>query len=136
MASAERRTGLEQARTEARSWATFRVILGCANPKREAWVLCGFDPVGDDEERRIQELRRELGFAPHLEAHQLTATNEQARRSAKRVLRMLSGGDETREEVCWKETSLDTLYQRGEGTGLRAYLQDVTDHLVPLLAAR
>ena len=34
-----RRGGLTSARTEARRWATFEIVLGCASPMREAWVL-------------------------------------------------------------------------------------------------
>lgn len=85
----DRQTGLGQARTEAQNWATFRIILGCARPKREAWVLGGFEPESDDERARLNELRRELGFQPHEHAHRLDAKDEQAKRNAKRVLRAL-----------------------------------------------
>jgi hypothetical protein len=131
-----RREGLKQARDEAQSWAAFRIVLGCPDPMREAWVLCGFDPGGDHEDLRLRELRRELGFAPHLEAHLLTAKDEQARRSAKRVLRVLTDDDRDREQACWRETSLDTLKTRGELTGLRSYLLEVARHLLPLVRSR
>lgn len=131
-----RRDGLEQARTEARSWATFRIILGCPDPMREAWVLCGFEPDGEDEHVRLSELRQELGFSPEIAAHLLTAKDKQAKRSARRVLGQLTNADRVREESCWKETPLDTLRARGEAAGLRAYLVEIKQHLVPLLRYR
>lgn len=129
----ERETGLGQARTEARSWATFRIVLGCASPMREAWVLCGFDPETDEERARLEELRQELGFQPHEQAHHLDAQDEQARRSAKRVLRLLGGDDREREERCWKHTALDKLRARGVVTGLCNYLDEIRQYIVPLL---
>jgi hypothetical protein len=127
----ERRTGLEQARAEAGGW--LRIVLGCANPNREAWVLCGFDPEGDDEQARIVELRRELGFSPSLEAHRLDAKDEQAKRSAKRVLRALTDDDRDRERRCWNDAALELLRARGESTGLRAFLVEIQAQLIPLL---
>jgi hypothetical protein len=132
----DRRTGLEQARTEAQSWVSFRIVLGCPDPMREAWVLCGFEPEGDDEQATLSEIRRDLGFSPHVDAHLLTAKDEQAKRSAKRVLRALTMDDRDREDRCWQETPLDTLRARGELTGLRAYLAEVEQNLVPLLPRR
>jgi len=129
-----RQTGLGQARDEAQRWAPFRIIVGCANPNREAWVLCGFEPETPDEHGDLAELRRELGFQPHTHAHQLDAKNEQAKRSAKRVLYALTGGDREREQRCWNEAPLDTLRDRGAGCGLCHYLDEIEHHLLPLLA--
>jgi hypothetical protein len=129
----ERQTGIEQARSEAQTWATFQIVVGCANPKREAWVLCGFDPETDDERARLAELRRELGFHPHEHAHQLTAKDEQAKRSAKRVLCILTMDDRDREARCWQQVPLDVLRARGALTGLRSYLDEIGQHLVPLV---
>jgi hypothetical protein len=129
-----RRTGLEEARDEAQHWAPFRIVVGCANPKREAWVLCGFEPETPDEHRHLADLRRELGFQPHTHAHQLDAKNEQAKRSAKRVLHILTGGDREREQRCWNEAPLDGLRDRGAGCGLGDYLDEIERHILPLLA--
>src|SRR5688572_26106225 len=85
-----RRIGLEQARSESQSWASFRAVIGCANIMREAWVLVGFDPESADEASRLAGLRRELGFSPTEHAHRLDSNNEQAKHSPKRVLRHLS----------------------------------------------
>lgn len=128
-----RRESLERARVEAQSWAAFRIVLGCPDPLREAWVLCGFEPDGDDERIRLSELRQELGFSPNIDAHLLTASGAHAKRSAKRVLGQLTNADRVREERCWKETPLDMLNARGEATGLRDFLVEVAQHLVPLV---
>jgi hypothetical protein len=127
-----RREGLHQARTEAESWASFRIVLGCPNPKREAWVLVGFEPCADDEVARVAALRKELGFAPNVDSHRLTAKDQQAKRSAKRVLDLLTLEDAAREELCWTETPLELLRSRGEQNGLRDFLLEVEERLVPL----
>ncbi len=113
------------ARTEARSWATFEIVLGCANPMREAWVLAGFEPGSDNERGRLDAGRRELGFSPSEQAHRLDAKDERAKLSAKRVLGLLVNGDLERASRCWLETSLETLRARGEERGLREYLEEV-----------
>jgi hypothetical protein len=128
-----RKIGLGQARTEARSWATFEIVLGCANPKREAWVLCGFEPESAEEHARLSALRAELGFPPHTQSHELDAKDEQAKRNAKRVLRILTGDDRGREAQCWKQTPLDTLRDRGVPSGLCEYLDEIEQRLVPLV---
>jgi hypothetical protein len=118
------------------SLAAFRIVLGCAHPMREAWVLCGFEPDGDEERSRLQVLRQELGFSPSEHSHRLDAKDEHAKRSAKRVLRILTGGDHAREQRCWQVTSLETLHDRGEQTGLRAYLIELEDHVVSLVVRK
>jgi hypothetical protein len=132
----EREIGLGQARTKAQTWTSAPIILGCANPKREAWVLCGFDPETDNEHASLRTLRQELGFLPSERAHELDAKDEQAKRSAKRVLRVLVGDDRDREARCWKETPLDTLRARGRSTGLHAFLVELQEHLLPLVTRR
>ena len=130
-----RRAGLMQARTEAQGWAGFRIVLGCPNAMREAWVLCGFDPDGPHEGTRLHVLREELGFHPNVDAHRLDAKDEQAKRSAKRVLRQLTDDDRAREQRCWRDTPLEALRARGEATGLRDYLLEVEQHLLPLVVS-
>lgn len=131
----ERRRGLHGARYEARTWAPFEIVIGCPDPMREAWVLAGFEPVDDDERVRLDGLRRELGFSPSEHAYRLTAKDEQAKLSAKRVLRVLVKGDPDREARCWRETSIDALRARGESSGLREYLDEVRDLLLPRCGA-
>jgi hypothetical protein len=131
-----RRSGLTSARVEARSWAKFAIVLGCADPKREAWVLAGFDPIRDDEQGRFEAVRRELGFSPNEQAHQLVAKDERAKRNAKRVLRALVEGDPEREARCWLETPLETLRARGGDSGLRQYLDEIHQLVLPCLGGR
>lgn len=127
-----RRKGLEQARREALSFASFRIVLGCPNLTREAWILAGFEPSDDAEEQQLAKLRQELGFHPAEKAHQLDSNDEQARRNPKRVVRELLGQDPERHRRCWEDTSLDLLHGRGGESGLAAYLDEVRASLLPL----
>jgi hypothetical protein len=106
----ERRTGLEQAR-EDRAWP-FPVIIGLAIPKRESWVLAGFEP-----QEALAQARRETG-------------------DLKRVLELLVGDDYDREQACWTECPLEILTERGQFNGLTEYLEEVRTRLVPLFTGR
>lgn len=130
--AADRRRGLEQARGEATQWAPFAIVVGLPNAMREAWVLTAFEPASPEETERLSELRRELGFRPDHEAHRLGAADEQAKGSAKRVLRLLVSQDRDRERRCWIETPLATLRARSGDTGLREYLDEIEATLVRL----
>ncbi len=130
----ERKLGLEQARRAMRSgepWP-FKVLLGVAHPKRECWVLAGFNPQNEEEEKRLSEFRQELGADPRLNSEALTAKTRGAIRDAKRVLAGLVAEDPEREEVCWKDCDLGTLEERGARTGLADYLEEIRAHLVPI----
>jgi hypothetical protein len=131
--AAQRKLGMEQARLEAEKLADFRIVLGCPDAKREAWVLNGFDVKDGVEQTALDELRQDLGFPPVAEAEKLDAKDDLAKRSAKRVLGKLTAGSYERERACWSETPLDTLERRGVGTGLASYLQEVRQTLLPLL---
>jgi hypothetical protein len=126
-----RRTGLEQGR-DAEHELRDRVVIGLAHCKRECWVLAGFDPAHPDEEDRLAAVRAELGFDPRIGAHQLTAKHDADRRSAKRVLGVLTQDDADREEFCWKEAPLATLRERGRETGLVEFLDEVSSRIVPV----
>jgi hypothetical protein len=121
----ERRASLAQ----GVSGAPFPVVLGCADPTREAWVLAGFEPENDEERARLADLRRDLGFSPCEQAHRLSAKKEAAKKSPKRVLAKLTSGDRDREERCWTDTPLTTLRTRGQQSGLRAFLDEVGERL-------
>ena len=127
-----RRSGLEAARAEAQALVRFEIVLGSPDPKRETWVLAGFDPVDDAERDRLDELRRELGFSPTHEAERLRAKRDHESRSAKRVLAVLTNDDQVREERCWTEASLETLRARGSKSGLVEFLHEVRERLLPL----
>jgi hypothetical protein len=129
-----RRTGLDQARTEARHLVSFELVLGCPNPMREAWVLAGFEPQTEAEQARLAAMRQELGFNPCEEAHQLDAKKEHAKRSPKRVLHVLTEGEREREVRCWTEAPLVLLRARGTLSGLTTFLDETAESLVPRLS--
>ena len=78
--------------------------------------------------------RKELGFDPTARSHELDASSRTAKRSPKRVLERLTGGQEEREARCWTEPALDHLGERGQDNGLAAFLGEVEEHLVPVLS--
>jgi len=131
----DRKLGLEQARAEAQKLVQFPIILGRPDRMREAWVLAGFDPQSQDERDRFDSETQQLGFHPSMAAHLLTAADELAKRSAKRVLAVLTDGDRGREAQCWTHTALAILRERGVGSGLAAFLDEIEERLVPLCAA-
>ena len=126
--------GLDQARRFS-SFST-PIVVGVPHSNRECWVLAGFDPQNGQERDRLAHLRSELGFDTREKAERLTATRESAKRSAKRVLNALTGGDPVREAACWQKTDLHLLANRGQNTGLGEYLDEVRIHMVPLFTRR
>lgn len=134
---AKRRDALERVR-EAFA-GTFQIVLGLADPKREAWVLNGFVPEDDTEEKKKIDLRASLGFDPCLDAHRLRTSShsnlKEQHRNVKNVLEHLTEGNFSREERCWTETPLEYLEQHGEETGLSAYLAEVLERFVPSLGS-
>lgn len=126
----DRCSGLQQARRDpGRSWP-FPVVLGAAHAKRECWVLSGFEPLDDGEERRLSGAREALGFDPRLRSEELNATSEQpgVRRSAKQVCDGLMPRE--RQQRCFAETPLKLLRQRGERNGLKNFLDYVEKYVV------
>ncbi len=115
------------------------VVLALPHPELEAWVLNGFEPYSPQEEANLVAERILLGFDPCEQAHDLNpgATNDShgvpIKRSTKRIIDVLTGGDAARKGSCWTETSLDHLRERGASTGLAAYLIEVEKRLVPLV---
>lgn len=82
----------------------------------------------------VAAVRHDLGFDPCLRPHELTACkDQQAKRSAKRVLAVLTEGSLERQQKCWRETELSMLEQRGDANGLRDYLAEVKEKLIPLI---
>jgi hypothetical protein len=140
----ERRRGLEQARTEAATMASaapLRIVLGCPDFEREAWILAGFLPKNQAECTEVAAVDHELGFDPTLQSHRLdakrdhdAATGRPHAKSVKRVLDRLTAGDPDRQRCCWKEPALEVLRERGDGNGLAAYLDEIEEQLLPLVA--
>ncbi len=116
-----------------------QVIIGLAIPKREAWVLNGFDPQTVDETKLLQKVIREIQFNPCLEAHRLRGKINQPGtelRDIKRVLKELTDDNRPREEQCWQTTSLAVLITRGVETGLTDYIENVRKFMIPILTSQ
>ncbi|BAZ51938.1 hypothetical protein NIES4103_45970 [Nostoc sp. NIES-4103] len=132
----ERREGLEQARSKyINQNPQLEIIIGAANPKREAWVLNGFIP-NNQEERILQEIRTRLNFDPCIESHRLRSTSweEPDRiRNSKVVVEQLTAKNMEREQQCWEDTSLALLRERGIYTGLTNYILEVEQRLAPII---
>lgn len=133
----ERKEGLAQAREQYTILSPeVEIVIGTANPKREAWVLNGFDPLDDHEQERLDERIRELNFDPCIEPERLRETSNrmpERTRNIKVVLETLTGGNFERESHCWQKTDLDLLRERGKNTGLTGYLLEVEQRLVPII---
>lgn len=132
----ERKEGLKQARSEhINKTPKLEIVIGAADPKREAWVLNGFIPSNQQEEQILEEIKNKLSFDPCIESHRLRATSEkepERMRNVKVVVEQLTGNME-REKLCWEETNLKHLRERGVDTGLTDYIQEVEERLAAIL---
>ncbi|MEL6182703.1 MAG: hypothetical protein AAFS10_27340 [Myxococcota bacterium] len=129
----ERAGALDNARKQAS--ASFAIAIATPDPKREAWVLVGFEPDTQEERHTLTAQTKALGFAPNKQAHRLrgVAKSGRADRDPKKILDALTQGNWAREERCWRETPLHVLHDRGKDSQLTAFLDDVRKHLKPLL---
>ncbi len=123
---------LERVRTSG-AWE-FEVLLATPDPKRECWVLAGFDPITGNEETALKDVRSFLGFDPRIHAERLTAKRDKGKRNAKQILKRLMRPESEREESCWQQADLNVLKDRGKQTRLTAYLEEVSTRLIPMLA--
>ncbi|QEI41368.1 hypothetical protein BMF77_01953 [Dolichospermum sp. UHCC 0315A] len=135
----ERKEGIEQARSEhIDKMPKLEIIIGAADPKREAWVLNGFIPSNQQEEQILEEIKNKLSFDPCIESHRLRATSERESeriRNVKVVVEQLTGNDMEREKLCWEETSLKHLRERGVDTGLTDYICEVEERLAAIIVS-
>jgi hypothetical protein len=132
----QRREGIEQARSEhINRQHKLEIIIGTADRMREAWVLNGFIPSNQEEERILQEITTQLTFNPCEESHRLrnSLTKADRIRNPKVVVEKLTGGRMEREQQCWEETSLEYLRQKGVHTGLTAYIKEIEARLIPII---
>jgi hypothetical protein len=60
----ERRTSMETARAALADKLAFQVAIAAPDPKREAWILHGFEPQNDKEKTLLADERKRLGFDP------------------------------------------------------------------------
>ncbi|MCB2263838.1 MAG: hypothetical protein LGR52_13020 [Candidatus Thiosymbion ectosymbiont of Robbea hypermnestra] len=132
----ERRRGLEEARKEMAPKLGFPVVIGTANPEREAWLLNGFVPRSERENRGLEQATNRLGFDPTRQPHRLRGdtrrSDQEAGRDIKKVLAELVATDPEREQACLRDTPLEVLIDRGRETGLSAFLREVHTQLLPL----
>ncbi len=133
----ERRDGIMQATEEASARdPDLRIVVGLPDPELEAWLLAGFDPADATEEESLADCKRELGLDPRTSAHALRAIHDQDRRSVKRVLALLTGKDLERKAKCYQDAPLSTLLERGRGSGLTEFLEQIRSKLLPLFTNR
>lgn len=135
----ERKKGIEQARSEhINKTPQLEIIIGAADPKREAWVLNGFIASNQEEEQILEEIKNKLSFDPCIESHRLRATSEkelERMRNVKVVVEQLTGNDMEREKQCWEDTNLKHLRERGVDTGLTDYIQEVEERLAAIIVS-
>jgi hypothetical protein len=135
----ERKEGIKQARSEhINKTPKLEIIIGAADPKREAWVLNGFIPSNQQEEQILEEIKNKLSFDPCIESHRLRATSEKEPeriRNVKVVVEQLTGNDMEREKLCWEKTKLKHLRERGVHTGLTDYICEVEERLAAIIVS-
>ncbi|GAX34142.1 hypothetical protein [Nodularia sp. NIES-3585] len=135
----DRKEGLEQARLEhINRKLKLEIVIGAADTKREVWVLNGFIPSNQQEEKNLDLIKNknQLTFDPCIESHKLRSTSEtepDRNRNVKVILEQLTKKDMEREKQCWEDTSLEILRERGVNTGLTDYLQEVEQRLVAII---
>ncbi len=145
----ERKIGLEQARLEhskidieqarlenINQIPKLEIVIGIPDRNREAWVLNGFIPSNQKEQKLLEEIKSNLTFDPCTESHRLRANlmkEPERNRNTKVVLKKLTQEDIEREKQCWEDTSLEILRERGVNTGLTDYLQEVEQRLVAII---
>jgi hypothetical protein len=131
----ERRNGIDQARVVFS--LDSQIVVGVAIPEVETWIISGFEPEDENEQASLESETQKLGKSPNTYSHELTACkNDTALRSPKRVLSVLTHGNWERHRKCWRETPLNVLESRGESNGLKDYLDEVKQQLVPLISGR
>lgn len=121
----QRLEGLEQARELFAN--ADRIAVGVAIPEREAWILAGFSPTGDEEQRALARERRRLGFDPSRYPERLRG---EGKRSAKQALANLVGDEREREAQCLRSTPISRLRERGSQCGLTRFLDEIEQRIV------
>jgi hypothetical protein len=123
--------------TSFRGHTPFQVAIAAPDPKREAWILHGYEPQNDKETSLLEDERKRLGFDPITNPERLRGDRrreaQQEDRDMKLVVERLTTGDHDRERRCLERTPLTVLKDRGQATGLADYLGEVATRLLPLL---
>ncbi|HNY29674.1 MAG TPA: hypothetical protein PKO15_02195 [Fibrobacteria bacterium] len=123
--------GLCQARD--RSSLASRTVVGAPDPSLEAWVLCGFDPQDQTEERILEGQARDLQFDPTKEPQRLRSKAVGDSRDIKHVLNSLVQDDGNREDQA--VSNLTRIRRFGRECGAVAFLEECQSRLPPLFGA-
>lgn len=95
------------------------LVTGVARRCREAWVLNAFEPCDHSEQQALQGVNDRVSFDVTREPERLNAPAGDDR-NPKRVVAELMAPE--RQAAAVATCPLDTLHARGEGSGLRAFL--------------
>ena len=133
----ERRVSMDAARAELADRLPFQVAIAAPDPKREAWILLGYEPQNDQEKTLLVNECKRLGFDPVTGPERLRGDRRrsanQKDRDMKLVIERLTQGEYDRERQCLATTRLSILRARGQLTGLTDYLNEIEARLLPLL---
>lgn len=130
--------GLRQA---AGRFTDHRIVIAAPHRDAECWLVAGVEPTSDRERESLAAVQRDLSFNPLTESDRLTGQPNDAPTDAKRVLRRLLcldvasrplTPDELREHHPRLLSDLERLRQRGERSGLTAFLDALGADVVPL----
>jgi hypothetical protein len=112
------------------------LLLALAQPESEAWCVAAVDEHADNS-ATIAALRRELGFDPIRQPHELTSTSKTAKRDCKRVFEALLGDRDSEAALSVVErAALEAWTSHDDSYGVRALAESVTTRLCPALARR
>lgn len=133
----DRRQAYEVAVREARKrYPGFWVCIGIPRPELEAWLLNGFEPKNEEEEKRLNKQKQVLGCDPRVDSDTLKSgaefvNGQPVLRNVKNIFKaLIEEKDTERRAVCWKETDLETLRDRGKSSGLDAYLTELEAYVL------
>jgi hypothetical protein len=127
----ERLDALKQARDNHFS-QKYPVVVGVANPCREAWLVCSYTPQTELDRKRLEALTQSLSFHPCRQPERLNTAD--GTRNAKKVLEQLLG--ETEETELFAAMKYPHLLECGTECGLAACLSEIQTKLSPLLGMR
>ena len=114
------------------------VALALPHPEHEAWLISGFHANSDEEQARLEQLRRTLGADPTTNSHTLRSTSDSSPKDCKAVLATLTEA-RTPEEVAERRAAcvrhlVGRATSVSEPNGLATFIREVRAQIVSLLA--